>query len=75
MNINGKWYTETELAAYVKELEAKVAELEDKHHNECGQIAHYSDENAKMKELLRNAMEDIKDCIYYHNHKVQMALR
>ena len=44
MNINGKWYTETELAAYVKELEARVSELEDKHFSECGQIAHYSDE-------------------------------
>ena len=33
------------------ELEARVAELEEKHWNECGQIAHYSDENAKLKEL------------------------
>ena len=40
------------------ELEARVAELEEKHWNECGQIAHYSDENAKLKELLRKAVED-----------------
>ena len=59
MNINGKWYTETEAQAYVKELESRISELEDKHHNECGQIAHYSDENAKIKELLRKAIEDI----------------
>ncbi len=41
------------------ELEAKVAELEKKHWNECRQIAHYSDENAKLKELLRKAVEVI----------------
>ena len=58
MNINGKWYTETEVQAYVKELESRISELEDKHHNECGQIAHYSDENAKMKELLKAAVKD-----------------
>lgn len=44
ININGKDYTETEIAAYVKELEAKVAELEDKHWGECRQIAYYDDE-------------------------------
>ena len=60
MNINGKWYSETELAAYVKELEARISELEDKHFSECGQVAHYSDENAKMKELLRKAVEDFR---------------
>ena len=42
-----------------EELEAKVAELEGKHWNECRQIAHYSDENAKLKELLRKAVEVI----------------
>ena len=39
-----------------EELEAKVAELEGKHWNECGQIAHYSDELRKANELLREAM-------------------
>ena len=42
-----------------EELEAKVAELEGKHHNECGQIAHYDDELRKAKELLRKAVEVI----------------
>lgn len=42
-----------------EELEAKATELEGKHWNECGQIAHYSDENAKLKELLRKAVEVI----------------
>lgn len=32
-----------------EELEAKVAELEGKHWNECGQIAHYDDELKKPK--------------------------
>ena len=42
-----------------EELEAKVAELEDKHHNECGQIAHYSDELKEAKRLLKAAVEDL----------------
>lgn len=40
------------------DLEAKVAELEAKHHNECAQIAHYSDELRRTKELLKKAVED-----------------
>mgnify|MGYP001299696430 CR=1 FL=1 len=51
------------------ELEAKVAELEDKHWNECRQIAHYEDELRKAKELLKAAVEDIKfyvDCYEAH---------
>ena len=43
-----------------EELEAKVAELEGKHWNECGQIAHYSDELRKAKDLLKAAVEDFK---------------
>ena len=39
-----------------EELEAKVAELEGKHHNECGQIAHYDDELRKAKSLLRESL-------------------
>lgn len=52
MNINGKWYTEPQLEAYVKELESRISELEDKHFSECGQIAHYDEELRKAKELL-----------------------
>lgn len=44
-------------------LKARIEELEEKHWNECGQIAHYSDENAKMKELLRKAVEDVRYCM------------
>jgi hypothetical protein len=40
-------------------LKARIKELEEKHFSECGQIAHYSDENAKLKELLRKAVEVI----------------
>ena len=65
MNINGKWYTEPQIEAYVTELENKVAELEAKHCNECRQIAHYSDELRKAKELLKTACEDIKYLINY----------
>lgn len=73
------------------DLEAKVAELEDKHWNECGQIAHYDDELkallskvdigaakpkdyldllnewAKMKKLLKAAVEDIRYCMHYYD--------
>lgn len=38
------------------ELEARIAELEDKHHNECGQIAHYSDE---LREYTREHTERV----------------
>ena len=57
MNINGKWYSEPELAAYIKDLEVRISVLEDKHHNECGQIAHYDDELKAAKRLLKSAVE------------------
>lgn len=63
MNINGKWYTESEIQAYVNELESKVADLEAKHYTECGQIAHYDDELEKAKKLLKAANEDIFDML------------
>ena len=47
------------------ELEARVAELESKHWNECGQIARYDDELRKAKELLKAAVEDIRYLINY----------
>ena len=50
------------------DLEAKVAELEDKHHNECGQIAHYDDELRKANELLRKALPILK-AAFFANYK------
>jgi hypothetical protein len=50
------------------DLEAKVAELEGKHWNECGQIAHYSDELRKANELLREAMPILK-AAFFANYK------
>ena len=52
MNINGKWYTETEAQAYIITLEHKNAALEDKHLNECRQISEYDIENKELKNLL-----------------------
>lgn len=52
MNINGTWYEEPEAQAYINSLLARNEELERKHELECMQIAHYSDELAKAKELL-----------------------
>lgn len=50
------------------DLEAKVAELEAKHHNECGQIAHYDDELRKAKDLLREALP-ILHRAFFANYK------
>lgn len=50
-----------------EELETKVAELEGKHWNECGQIAHYSDELRKAKELLKAAVDDVRYCMHYYD--------
>ena len=52
MNINGKWYTEPELEAYVVTLEHKAATLEEKHLNECRQISEYDIEVRQLRELL-----------------------
>ncbi|MBQ9898538.1 MAG: hypothetical protein IJM44_03675 [Ruminococcus sp.] len=65
MNINGKWYTETELAAYIKELEEKLHDRDLEADNGARQIAHYDDELRRAKELLKAAVEDIK---YLINH-------
>lgn len=46
-------------------LKERIKELEAKHWNECGQIAHYSDELRKAKELLKAAVEDIRYLINY----------
>lgn len=49
MYIDGKWYTEPELEAYVKELKARVKTLE----------VHKS----KSDELLKAAVEDVRYCM------------
>jgi len=56
MNINGNWYSEPEAQAYVNTLLARIDELESKHYNECGQIAHYDDELRKAIELLQDTL-------------------
>lgn len=58
MIINGTWYEEPEAQAYINSLLARNEELESKHELECMQIAHYSDELAKAKELLKAAVVD-----------------
>ena len=50
------------------ELEARVAELEEKHWNECGQIAHYSDELRKAKSLLRESLPVLHKA-FFANYK------
>jgi hypothetical protein len=51
-----------------EELEAKVAELEEKHFSECAQIAHYDDELRKAKSLLRESLPVLK-AAFFANYK------
>lgn len=50
------------------ELEARISVLEDKHHNECGQIAHYDDDLRQAKELLRESLP-ILHRAFFANYK------
>ena len=59
MNISGRWYSETELQAYIVTLEHRLATVEDKHLSECRQISEYEQENRRLKELLAEAMKDV----------------
>ena len=52
MYIGKKWMTESEVQAYFAELEKKIAEVEDKHPNECRQISEYDIEIKRLKEFL-----------------------
>ena len=65
MNINGKWYSEPELAAYIAELESRLRDRDLEADNGARQIAHYEDELRQAKRLLKAAVEDIK---YLINH-------
>lgn len=49
-----------DLYADNQRLKARIEELEEKHFNECGQIAHYSDELRKAKSLLRESLPILK---------------
>lgn len=51
-----------------EELEVRISVLEDKHHNECGQIAHYDDELGQAKELLRDVLP-ILHRAFFANYK------
>jgi len=71
MNINGKWYSETELQAYVNKLLARIDELESKHYNECAQIAHY-DIIAELEQRLEeyeNMIERITKLVDQYEFK------
>ena len=55
------------------ELEAHIAELEDKNQNECRQIAHYSHELGQAKELLREALPVLKAAIFVNYKQTNAA--
>ena len=50
MYINGRWLTEPEIEAYIKKLRREIAELRDKHDNECHQISEYDIEVRTLRE-------------------------
>lgn len=52
MYVGKKWMTETEVQAYIAELEAKNAEVEEKHLAECRQISEYDAEVKQLKKFL-----------------------
>jgi hypothetical protein len=39
------------------ELRQQLEEVSQKHYNECGQIAHYDDENKRMKQQIKELIE------------------
>lgn len=50
MYIDGRWLTEPEMEAYIKGLRTEIAELRDKHENECRQISEYDIEVKALRE-------------------------
>lgn len=40
-----------------KELRQQLEEVSQKHYNECGQIAHYDDENKRIKQQIKELIE------------------
>lgn len=50
MYIDARWLTEPEIEAYIKRLRREIAELRDKHENECRQISEYDIEVRTLRE-------------------------
>jgi NTP pyrophosphatase (non-canonical NTP hydrolase) len=50
MYIDGRWLTEPEIEAYIKRMRSEIAELRDKHENECRQISEYDIEVRTLRE-------------------------
>lgn len=50
MYIDGRWLTEPEIEAYIKRLRREIADLRDKHENECRQISEYDIEVRTLRE-------------------------
>ncbi|MBO7473133.1 MAG: hypothetical protein J6U00_03890 [Ruminococcus sp.] len=61
MYVDGRWLTEPEIEAYIKRMRTEIAELRDKHENECRQISEYDIELKELSELpkVREKLERI----------------
>lgn len=64
MYIDGRWLTEPEIEAYIKRLRREIAELRDKHENECRQISEYDIENKALREHLRESQRLLKAAVF-----------
>lgn len=45
-----------------EELRQQLEEVSQKHWNECRQIAHYADENKRMKEQIEKLIKEYEKC-------------
>jgi hypothetical protein len=45
-----------------EELRQQLEEVTQKHWNECRQIAHYSDENKRIKEQIEQLIKEYEKC-------------
>lgn len=50
MYIDARWLTEPEIEAYIKRMKREIAELREKHENECRQISEYDIEVRTLRE-------------------------
>ncbi|MCR5707938.1 MAG: hypothetical protein K6G82_06660 [Ruminococcus sp.] len=73
MYIDGRWLTEPEIEAYIKRLRREIAELRDKHDNECRQISEY---DIELKELRgqQNANEKLERITVSYTFGQQRAI-
>ena len=79
MNINGKWYSETEAMAYIKELEDKLRDREDEADNNNQTFKVNDEVEAAYRQgyaegVKSEAARQLYDCIDTLVHEISKAL-